>query len=68
MIGEAARLVGRQTGVGPFLAFYLAGYKWNEERVGLALTVGALPESSRKPQRVRSLTSSGRSEPWSLWP
>jgi predicted MFS family arabinose efflux permease len=24
-----------QTGVGPFLAIYLAGYKWNEERVGL---------------------------------
>lgn len=31
-----------QTGVGPFLAIYLAGYKWNEERVGLALTVGGL--------------------------
>jgi len=29
-----------QTGVGPFLAIYLAGHKWNEERVGLALTVG----------------------------
>jgi predicted MFS family arabinose efflux permease len=29
-----------QTGVGPFLAIYLAGYRWNEERVGLALTVG----------------------------
>jgi MFS family permease len=28
-----------QTGVGPFLAIYLAGYGWNEERVGLALTV-----------------------------
>ena len=27
-----------QTGLGPFLAIYLAGYKWNEERVGLALT------------------------------
>jgi hypothetical protein len=25
-----------QTGVGPFLAIYLAGYKWDEERVGLA--------------------------------
>ena len=26
-----------QTGVGPFLAIYLAGYnKWNEERVGLS--------------------------------
>ena len=28
-----------QTGVGPFLAIYLAGYTWNEARVGLALTV-----------------------------
>src|ERR1700733_13497618 len=28
-----------QTGVGPFLAIYLAGYGWNEERVGLALTL-----------------------------
>jgi predicted MFS family arabinose efflux permease len=31
-----------QTGVGPFLAIYLAGYEWNEERVGLALTVGGI--------------------------
>src|ERR1035438_3415643 len=31
-----------QTGVGPFLAIYLAGYKWNEERVGLALPVGGI--------------------------
>jgi predicted MFS family arabinose efflux permease len=31
-----------QTGVGPFLAIYLAGYGWNEQRVGLALTVGAI--------------------------
>ena len=31
-----------QTGVGPFLAIYLAGYKWDEERVGLALTVGGI--------------------------
>jgi predicted MFS family arabinose efflux permease len=28
--------------VGPFLAIYLAGYKWNEESVGLALTVGGI--------------------------
>jgi predicted MFS family arabinose efflux permease len=28
--------------VGPFLAIYLAGYKWDEERVGLALTVGGI--------------------------
>jgi predicted MFS family arabinose efflux permease len=31
-----------QTGVGPFLAIYLAGYKWNEESIGLALTVGGI--------------------------
>jgi predicted MFS family arabinose efflux permease len=31
-----------QTGVGPFLAIYLSGYQWNEERVGLALTVGGI--------------------------
>jgi predicted MFS family arabinose efflux permease len=31
-----------QTGVGPFIAIYLAGYKWDEERVGLALTVAGI--------------------------
>jgi hypothetical protein len=31
-----------QTGVGPFLAIYLAAYGWNEERVGLALTAGGV--------------------------
>jgi predicted MFS family arabinose efflux permease len=31
-----------QTGVGPFLAIYLAGYMWNEESVGLALTFGGI--------------------------
>jgi MFS family permease len=31
-----------QTGVGPFLAIFLAGYGWNEERVGVALTVGGI--------------------------
>src|SRR5580704_17281480 len=31
-----------QTGVGPFLAIYLAGYGWNEQGVGLALTVGGI--------------------------
>ena len=31
-----------QTGVGPFVAIYLAGYKWNEESVGLALTIGGI--------------------------
>jgi MFS family permease len=31
-----------QTGVGPFLAIYLAGYHWNEESIGIALTVGGI--------------------------
>ena len=31
-----------QSGVGPFLAIYLAGYAWNEQRVGIALTVGGI--------------------------
>ena len=31
-----------QTGVGPFLAIYLAGYGWNQQSVGLALTVGGV--------------------------
>jgi MFS family permease len=31
-----------QSGVGPFLAIYLADYGWNEQRLGLALTIGAV--------------------------
>src|SRR5271155_5549470 len=31
-----------QTGVGPFLAIYLAGNGWNEQKVGIALTVGGI--------------------------
>jgi MFS family permease len=31
-----------QTGVGPFLAIYLAGNGWKEQRVGIALTVGGI--------------------------
>jgi MFS family permease len=31
-----------QTGVGPFLAIYLAGCGWNEELVGTALSVGGI--------------------------
>jgi len=31
-----------QTGVGAFLAIYLAASNWNEQRVGLALTVGGI--------------------------
>jgi MFS family permease len=35
-------LANVQTGVGPFLAIYLAGYGWNEQRAGIALTVGGI--------------------------
>ncbi len=31
-----------QTGVGPFLAIYLAAHGWNEARVGLALMLGGI--------------------------
>src|SRR5712692_3921418 len=31
-----------QSGVGPFLAIYLADYGWNEQLVGLALTIGGI--------------------------
>ena len=31
-----------QTGVGPFLAIYLAGFKWDQQQVGTALTVGGI--------------------------
>jgi MFS family permease len=31
-----------QTGVGPFLAIYLAGYAWDEQRIGLALSAGGI--------------------------
>ena len=31
-----------QSGVGPFLAIYLAGVGWNEQGVGVALTVGGI--------------------------
>lgn len=31
-----------QTGVGPFLAVYLATRRWNPEQVGIALTIGGL--------------------------
>lgn len=31
-----------QTGVGPFIAIYLAAYAWNEQSVGLALTVAGI--------------------------
>jgi predicted MFS family arabinose efflux permease len=31
-----------QTGVGPFLAIYLTSQRWDEQRVGFALTVGGI--------------------------
>ncbi len=31
-----------RTGVGPFVAIYLASQHWNQEAVGIALTVGGL--------------------------
>ncbi|MGN6507582.1 MAG: MFS transporter [Tepidisphaeraceae bacterium] len=31
-----------QTGVGPFLAIYLAGEKWDSKGIGIALTVGGI--------------------------
>ena len=31
-----------QTGVGPFLAIFLAAYGWNEQRVGIILTAGGI--------------------------
>jgi predicted MFS family arabinose efflux permease len=31
-----------QTGVGPFLAIYLAGYKWDQEQIGTVLTLGGI--------------------------
>jgi len=31
-----------QSGVGPFLAIYFATFGWNEQRVGLALTIGGI--------------------------
>jgi MFS family permease len=31
-----------QSGVGPFLAIYLSGYGWDEERIGLALSVAGI--------------------------
>ena len=34
-----------QTGVGPFLAIFLAGYGWNEQRVGIILTAGGIAGS-----------------------
>jgi predicted MFS family arabinose efflux permease len=31
-----------QTGVGPFLAIYLAGFDWNQQQVGTVLTLGGI--------------------------
>ena len=31
-----------QTGVGPFLAIYLAGFKWDQQQIGTVLTLGGI--------------------------
>ena len=51
-----------QTGVGPFLAIYLAGYRRNEQRVGIALTIGGIAESCRRRRQAAWWTGSGPSE------
>jgi hypothetical protein len=33
-----------QTGSGPFLAIYLAGYKWAQQQSGLVLALGSLEQ------------------------
>jgi MFS family permease len=33
-----------QAGVGPFLAIYLAAHGWNEQRVGIALSLGGIAD------------------------
>ena len=35
-------LANVQTGIGPFLAIYLATNSWNEQRAGIALTLGGI--------------------------
>src|SRR2546428_4241039 len=48
-----------RTGVGPFLAIYLATQGWNEQAVGVALTVGGLAGVlSQAP--ARALVDAGR--------
>jgi MFS family permease len=54
-----------QTGVGPFLAIYLAAYGWNEQRVGVALTIGGIASQTPAGALVdrlkskRALTTAG---------
>jgi len=36
-----------QSGVGPFLAIYLADFKWDRQRIGLLLTLGGNLEGLR---------------------
>ena len=31
-----------QTGIGPFLAIYLAGYQWDQQQIGLVLALGSI--------------------------
>ena len=48
-----------QTGIGPFLAIYLAGYGWDEQRVGIALTVGGIAGILRRRPPARWSTACG---------
>ena len=41
-IGSISSSLTCRPGWGPFVAIYLAGYRWNEQSVGLALTVGGI--------------------------
>jgi hypothetical protein len=49
-----------QTGVGPFLAIYLEGYRWNEQRVGIALTIGGIAGILSQAQRRTPQPPPGR--------
>ena len=57
-----------QTGVGPFVAIYLAGYNRTKRASGSRSRSAGSQEFSRRLRRARSLTSSDRSERWSVWP
>jgi hypothetical protein len=54
-------LAGLQTGVGPFLAIYLAAYRWKEERIGIALTIGGIAGIVAQTPQARLSTDSSPS-------
>jgi hypothetical protein len=56
-----------QTGVGPFLAIYLAGHGWNEERVGLGLTIGGIAGIVAQTPAALWWTGSGPKDRSSRW-